>query len=139
MRRRKLLSPLSFLSPFNLSCLLRPSSARSLLPYPSRLIVLSSLLAFRVALSLYAPRKRGRDTHEVLHVFDVSGGADYDGLIIDDDKNLMRKMFRGGKQRKHGGNVRLRYFSTTIRTHSIRASHPSYRQLLPFFAQENKN
>lgn len=53
-----------------------------------------------------------RDIHEVLCIFDMSGGADYGGLIIDDDKNLTRKMFRGGKQRKHGGNVRIQQSST---------------------------
>lgn len=50
--------------------------------------------------------------YEVLCIFDMSGGADYGGLIIDDDKNLTRKMFRGGKQRKHEGNVRLQQTGT---------------------------
>jgi len=42
----------------------------------------------------------------------MSEGTDYGGLIIDDDKNLMRKMFRRGKQRKHESNVRLKRSGT---------------------------
>jgi len=60
----------------------------------------------------------------------MSGGTDYGGLIIDDDKNLMRKMFRGGKQRKHGGNVRLKRSSML----SIRSSY----QFFPFCTNQRR-
>lgn len=49
--------------------------------------------------------RRTYDTREVLCAFDVSGGADYGGLIIDDDKNLTRKMFRG----ENSENTRATY------------------------------
>jgi len=55
----------------------------------------------------------------------MSGGTDYGGLIIDDDKNLTRKMYRGGKQQKHGGNERLNNLARLI---------PSKLRFFSFFA-----
>lgn len=96
-------------------------------PFPPSFI--SIFLFLPPFLPTRSARQRATHAYEVLRarrVFDVSGGADYGGLIIDDDKNLTRKMLRGGKQRKHGGNVRLRrLFSATLRdspeTSAIRA------------------
>jgi len=101
MRRRKLLSRLFLFSP--------PSNflPSSLIRFLSYFFVFSFLLS-----SILFTLLTRRDIHEVLCIFDMSGGTDYGGLIIDDDKNLMRKMFCGGKQRKHGGNVRLKRSST---------------------------
>lgn len=60
-------------------------------------------------LQRFSPRfdlsRAAYDTREVLCAFDVSGGADYGGLIIDDDKNLTRKMFRG----ENSENTRATY------------------------------
>lgn len=86
--------------PWSLSSLLLPFS-----------LISFCLSRFWFSSSRNAPRR----AHGALRVFfDASGGVDYDGLIIDDDKNSMRKMFRGGKQRKHEGNVRLRYSDAMI-------------------------
>jgi len=74
-----------------------------LVSYPTLFISSLSLSYMSVSpLHFFITR---RDILEVLCIFDMSGGTDYGGLIIDDDKNLTRKMFREGKQRKHGGNV----------------------------------
>lgn len=94
MRRREFLSRLFLFSP--------PSNS-----LPSSLIRSVPLVRF-LFLTFQSPLYASslRDINEVLCIFDMSGGADCGGLIIDDDKNLTRKIFRGGKQRKHGGNVR---------------------------------
>lgn len=102
MRRRELLYRLFLLSsPSNFL----PSSLTRSLSYFFTL----SFSHFSLPFTLLITR---RNIHEVLCIFDMSGGADYGGLIIDDDKNLTRKMFRGGKQRKHEGNVRLQRSGT---------------------------
>lgn len=62
-------------------------------------------LAFLLASRSYL-RRGTRTTHARYFVpWMCQGGADYDGLIIDDDKNLTRKMFRG----ENSENTRATY------------------------------
>lgn len=103
MRQREPLSRLSFLSHLKLS-----SPFSHLFPILLLRSYSFSHSSLPFTLVHYAPRH----TRYSACIFDMSGGADYGGLIIDDDKNLTRKMFREGKQRKHGGNVRLQRSDT---------------------------
>lgn len=93
----------------------------TLLPWFRRRAILSVIMVRRMRRRDPRPRSRLRfsrvplcifdlscaayDTREVLCAFDASGGADYGGLIIDDDKNLTRKMFCG----ENSENTRATY------------------------------